>query len=273
MATTSLDLILGETVIAEPGDGFVLLQQESWDPYIGQLTKMQAVSWLSKIIFQARSPLPNCPPDMPGFSKSVYGFPSHPSLVFSAGVSNGQLVRGPVETVEFSELLQVGLSRRPTLKYPAIKITSHSWEGDVYSKLGERINPPQVRVVDYGLEVSGEVYGSLRVSYLVYRYAYTVLIEPRAEYQERKLQSFFYAAWKGGIAHIEIEAPMGTQPEEIPCNNQWQTGVGQYDPILNGLAGGMTAGDSGFEDGDDPYRPVSGEDVNEYVDYCSQEVI
>lgn len=272
----SLRVALGSPLAATAArGGSVLLQQEAWDPYVGHLTKMQVFAWLSKIIFQTAAPAGFCPPDAPGFAKTIYAFPSPASLNFKIGCSNGNLTPGLVEILDYTELVQVNLSRNPPLKYPAMSISSYAWDGDVYNKKGEMVGPPDILLINNSLNLRQEVYGSLRVTYKVYRNTYTLSVQPREEYQEKNFQSFIYAVWGGGTTYIEVEAPVGSEQEEVPCNNILGGGIngglGQFG-VLGATPGSTTGGE--LETEDDPYQgQVSGSDENRYIDYCTQKEI
>lgn len=269
----SLRVSLNSPLASAAAGGSVLLQQEAWDPYVGQLTKMQVFAWLSKIIFQTAIPSGYCPPGFPGFSKTIYAFPSSPSLNFKVGCSNGSLHDGHVEILDYTELVQVNLNRNPPLKYPAMSISSYAWDGDVYNKIGEMVGHPDISLIDNSLSLRDTVYGSLRVTYKVYRYTYILSVQPREEYQEKKFQSFIYAVWGGGTTYIEVEAPVGAEQEEIPCNNILGGGIGQFSPF-GVIPGSTELGESGeFSDDENPYAgKVTGEDETQYIDYCSGEV-
>lgn len=270
-----VDLLAVYGVPQSSEGGFLLLQQEAWDPYVGQLTKMQVFAWLSKIIFQAATPSAYCPPDAPGFSKTIYAFPSTPDLNFKIGCSNGQLNSAIIEIIDFTELVRVNLNRNPALKYPALSVISYAWEGDVYNKKGEIVGSPDIRLVNKSPILRQDVYGSLRVTYTVYRYAYTLSVQPREEYQEKKFQSFVYAVWQNGSTYLEVEAPVGAEQEKIPCNNILgggiNGGIGQFGAF--GVVPGSTTGGE-LETDDDPYQGrVSGSDEDRYIDYCTQKEI
>lgn len=273
MQAAALDMVLGGPDDASSGTGYVLLQQEAWDPYIGRLTKMQTFAWLSKIIFQTATPTSYCPPAAPGFAKTVYAFPSDPGLRFQIGASNGNLVPGPVEILDYSELVQVNLLKNPPLKYPAMAIKSYAWENETFNKKGDEVPLPAVRIINKKPVIDASVHGSLKIVYQVYRYTYTLTIQPRDEYQEKKFQSFLWAAWSGGTKFIEIEAPLGAVGDAVSCNNLLGSGVGQFDPF-GALPGSTTAGDGELDtDDEEPFGKVSGEDENVDIDYCSQKVL
>lgn len=267
----SLRLALTTPQWSAMSGGSVLLEQESWDPYTGHLTKLQALAWMRKIAFGGDDPASNCPGDGSGYSKALYAFPWPASLSYRAHLSHGQMTGPLVQVVEFSELVRCNLTRQPPLRYPAISITSHEWVGDTYSANGEIVTRPQVQVQIRNnlLRLSAEVYGSLRVSYKVMRHTYSVTVKPREQYAEKSLQAFLIAVWAGGTAYIELEAPATAEDGE--CNNRWNRGTSRFDYLLGGVPGSGTAVDGGSESDDEPYNPVSGADETVYIDYCTQE--
>jgi len=249
--------------------GSLLLEQESWDPYTGHLTKMQIIGWLGRILFRRKAPGNNCPPDGPGFEKYIYAFPYPQSLNYKIGCSHGVLGARIIQNLEFSELVQCDLKLNPPMKYPAIAIKSYSFIGDCYNSKGEIVAPPSVTIRENILTLSAKVYATLRVSYLVERHTYRVAIREREEYHNKKYQSFIYAVWPGGAEFIEIDAPLGADDQEPECNNIFGGG-GNFDDLP--LPGGTNIEDGELEIEDEPYGPVSGSDDYIDVDYCSMEV-
>jgi len=270
MVTAALDITLVSARDAEPeSGGSLILEQESWDPYTGHLTKMQIIGWLGLIIFNTAAPGSNCPPDGPGFEKFIYAFPYPQNLNYKIGCSHGSLGTRKIETIEFSELVQCNLSRTPQMQYPAVAITSYAFEGDCYSKDGDIVAAPSIRVRNNVLTLSTAVYASLRVSYLVERHVYRISIQPRQEYHDKKYQSFVYAVWPGGTNYLGVEDPVGAESEEQECNN-----IFDGNNNFTGLPkpGGTSIGGDLEVEGDEPYGPVSGEDEYVDIDYCSGEV-
>lgn len=268
----SLRLALTTPRAAGASFGSLLLEQEAWDPYTGHLTKVAAVGWLRKMLFGGDAPIPNCPGDGPGYQKAVYAYPSPEGLNYRAYISHGRLTGPVIERREFSELIQCNLDRRPQLKYPALSITSHQWQGETYNAKGDMVPAPQIAVVDNTIRLSAEVYGSLRVSYLVCRHTYVVAVTPRDEYGENKLQAYLLAVWAGGNNHLEIEAP--ATAEDGVCNSRWNPGTGMFDYLptwSEGMGGGFSGDGDGEGDDDNPFRPVDGQDEHKYIDYCTQE--
>jgi hypothetical protein len=252
---------------AESG-GSVLLEQESMDPYTGHLTKLQALAWMRKIAFGGDDPASNCPGDGPGYEKALYAYPWPIDLRYRAHLSSGTMTGPIVEQIEFTELVQCNLTRQPALRYPAMSITSHEWVGDTYAATGEIVPRPQVTIRNNLLRLSAEVYGSLRVSYMVCRHTYLAAVQPRVQYAEQVLQAFLVAVWSGGTAYIELEAPATAEDGE--CDSRWNPGTGAFDYLLGGVPGSGSSIDGGTED-DDDYGPVPAEDETVYIDYCTQQ--
>lgn len=265
----SLRLTLTTPQSAGISGGSVLLEQEAWDPYTGHLTKVAALGWLRKMLFGGDAPIANCPGDGPGYQKALYAYPSPEGLNYRAMLSHGQLTGPVIERREFSELIQCNLDRRPPLKYPALAITSHQWVGETYDASGELVPAPLITVVGNSLHLSAEVYGSLRVSYLVCRHTYVATVQPRPEYGENKLQTYLLAVWSGGNSHLEVEAP--ATAEDGVCNSRWNPGTGMFDYLPYGEPGSGTGFEGSGDDDDNPFRPVDGEDEHKYIDYCTQE--
>jgi len=270
----SLRLALPTGQRAPVSGGSLVLEQESWSPYLGHLTKVAAVGWLRKILFGGPELDENCSGEGPGFEKNLYAYPSPPHLNYRASLSYGALAGPFVDVREFSELVQVSLTRTPPLKYPAQQIMSFEWVAETYSATGEVIAPPSVTVRNNSLSLSSTVYGTLRVSYIVERHIYTAYVEPRLEYGETSLQSFLVAVWAGGNASLDIEAPADAKSGE--CKNRPGSPASYFDYVPRSLTndGGLTSGDSDSDSDtgeDSPYGPVDGFDSEEYIDYCTQE--
>jgi hypothetical protein len=268
----SLRLALTTPQAAGISGGSVHLEQEKWDPYTGHLTKVAALGWLQKMLFGGDAPPSNCPGDGPGYQKALYAYPQPEGLNYQAYLSHGLLTGPVIQRREFTELIQCNLDRRPGLKYPAIAINSHEWQGETYDGQGNMVPPPLVEVVDNSIRLSSAVYGSLRVSYLVCRHTYVAAVQPREEYGENKLQTYLLAVWAGGNNHLEVEAP--ATAEDGLCNSRWNPGAGMFGYLptwSEGMGGGLSGDGDGDEEDDNPYRPVDGEDENRYIDYCTQE--
>lgn len=267
MSTSSLDITLVSARDAEQeSGGSLILEQESWDPYTGHLTKLQILGWLGLILFNTAAPVPNCPPDGPGFEKFIYAFPYPQSLNYRIGCSHGTLGAAIVDTLEFSELIQCDLNKNPPMKYPAVSITSYEFVGDCYNSKGETVIPPAVSIRRNVLSLSAAVYATLRISYIVERHAYRIGIREREEYHEKKYQSFVWAAWAGGTTFLEVDAPLGADDEEKECNNIYDPNSGHFHTLPP--PGGTSIGD-GLTIEDEPYGPVSGSDDYIDIDYCS----
>lgn len=270
----SLRLALTTPSAAAISGGTLLLEQESFDPYLGHLTKIAAVGWLKKMLFGDPEPDENCSGPGPGFEKRLYAYPSPPHLNYQAYLSHGSLTGPVVDRLQYEELVQVNLTKTPQLKYPAQSIFSSEWVAETYNAGGEMVVKPLVTVRQNRLRLSAEVYGTLRVVYTIERHVYTAHVDPRVEYGETSLQSFLVAVWSGGRAYIDIEAPADAKNGE--CKNRLGDGGGLFDYLPRTLTndGGTDSGDSDTEgDEDNPYGPVDGEDEDRYIDYCTQEAI
>lgn len=258
-----------------PENGYVMLAQESWEPYVGHLTKLQAIGWLTKFIFAGPDPASFCPDIIgDGYAKTIYAFPSKDNLNFRIGCSNGTITQGAIQYLDFTELIQVNLDKTPSLKYPALRLTSYIWEGEVYNSKGEVVTPPQINLNSHAPILSASVYGSLRLTYQTFRHTYTVTIQPRAEYQENKFQSFIWAIWNGGTTWIEVEAPLGAESDSsaMSCLSKYDGSAGQFSPVAGTT--GKTILPSGFDGSEEePFGKVEGEDETVNIDYCTQLIV
>jgi len=271
----NLRIVYGSLLSNGIGLGSVLLEQEAWQPYVGYVTKVKALQWLRSFIWGAAFPTSNCHSDSPGFSKTIYAYPSSPGLNYKFGVSRGVISERVIQELVYTERLQANLQRRLQPSYPPLLIQSYAWDGEVYTAAGEVIRPkPTIFLRSKGFDIDGEVYGTLITTYRVYRHTYVVNIQPSTQYAEKKFQSFFYAVWFGGTAFLEIETPMDAEDKDkVECKNRLADGTGVLSPF-GVVAIGDTDIGSEFdveEDEQERYqRQVQPEDENQYIDYCDQ---
>ena len=206
--------------IAQPrrnrnNDDFVLLEQDPWEPLLGYVTKFGVYATINSILFQEDEPEPNCPHTI--IDGNVYAYPSREDLNYIIGCSWGSLSSRRVQTLEFSEEIQVDLELELGLKYPALEIVSSGWIGPVYTSEGDIVNPnPEATVTTDGASLPEKVYGTLIITYKVCRHTYDLNIQPRPDAKENQLQSFVYACWDGGNTYMEMDIPEGSETEE--CN-------------------------------------------------------
>jgi len=268
ISTNTLNITLSYPSYFNEGGGSVMLEQETWNPYTGHLTKMQVVGWLGRIILNWVSPSENCRPPGDGWGKYLYAYPYPANLRYRIGVSHGNLGQPIQETLNFTELLRCNLELSPALKFPPLQITSAVFEGDCYTAKGEITSHPRITITDAGITLSAKVYASLRITYLVRRFVYPLTMQSRTEYQDKKYQSFFWAAWVGGTKYIEVEAPFNAESKDEECLNKWGDGAGHFTELPG--PGGTDLGEGDLVVDDKPYGHVTGEDEYIDIDYCSQ---
>jgi len=239
------------SVQSKTSNDFVLLEQEPWDPYVGLLTKMGAISFLGKIMFNNKEPETNCASDGNTYTNKVYAYPSREDLAYSMGWVNADNTAKLIKFPIFTELIQCNLKQDLELKYPAMEIISAAWRGGSFSAEGDIVIPPNLTLTSKGITVSRRVYGSVIVRYKVYQHLYPFVVTKRKDAIENSFTAFAYAIWDGGNEFIELKAPEGA--EDGKCNNY--AGIGNFTK-------------------DDP-RPdhVDPEDQYIKIDYCDQTVI
>lgn len=228
---------------------FVLIEQEPWDPFIDTLTKLGAVAYLNKLLFDKGDGAKlNCSTLDGLCSPMLYVYPSRPDLVYRLAVTWGNLGKRTIKKLAYTEVIQSSLEDRFNPKYPTEEIIKCVWAGDAYNKDGELIGLPEVTIVGDEIRLSEKVYGTMLVTYWVYQHRYGVAIRNRPAAIENKMQSFAYAIWKGGNKVEKIKIP--DMAESGKCANGG--GIGHF-----------------TREPKDP-GPVDPEDERIYIDYCTQ---
>jgi hypothetical protein len=193
---------------------FVKLEQEKWDPYVNILTKLGVVAYLNKILLGGADLETNCS----GNEYRIFAYPSRPDLAFIVGTSHGTLSTPIIETVEFTEALQCDMKTELTPKYPVVDIIRFDWVGDAYGLQGDVVSRPILTDNGETIGVSVPVYGTVLVTYTVFRHVYTLDIHPLEGATENALQAWIYACWDFGNEVMECKFPDGAETEE--CNNR-----------------------------------------------------
>ncbi len=237
----------------------VLLEQDKWDANINYLTKMGVVGYLNQLLYGGSTVSENCTnADGQGNPYTVFAYPSRQDLQFIIGTSHGSLSTGIFEIKTYTEILRCNLNTELTPRYPVVSILNFDWIGDAYSKDGDVVSLPILTPNGKTVTVSEEVYGSIYITYTVYRFVYSLIISPLQKAIENSMQCWIYVCWDGGNTALEYKFPDGVDT----VNSAGTVGTCQNSKTLY----------NGTVNDKKPVTCVSPEDSEKHVDYCDQKI-
>lgn len=250
---------------AAAGGDCLKIEQEPWGKDVGKTTNMQAILAVSAAVYGARWPKAYCGGLDGRFKATVYVYPCDPHMSYQFKVSHGLVSGRSIGVPIREEVVQCGLQLEHTLDYPALIIVSKAWPGSCYDNRGTVTSRPTVTVDGNKVTLNKQVYGSLRIRYLVIRHIYDVTVSKRLDALENTYQSVAFCVFNGGVEWIDIEAPAGFEDTDGECGNG---GIYDEDGNLIRL--------SGVDICSPDYHklPVAvTADRRIKVDFCSQETI
>ena len=193
---------------------------------------------------------------------TIYVYRQNPALGYSLKHSYGelgQLSSGAAEETHFEEVFNFNIEKNATLSYPNIGNLNVTWQGVVYDAVGNVISAPSYVIENNSIVLSEKVYGSLKVSYTLYRDVYTFTVSPGDD--SDLFGGVFYALYNGGISWLEVDSPNEITSAllngDVDCGYQW---------------GNVTFPDSLPDDSDTPPTEAPKVDTTVTTDYCSQVV-
>jgi len=248
-ATTSRDLLM--------------IEQRGWRPYTGYVTAANAVAFLGRMLYGEEtdnnwSERTDCGMEGEDMVTGIYAYPAYPALAYQIAASYGYLSEGVREEIEQEEVLQFSMADEVRTKYPSQGIISAEVLGDLYDAGGGIVALPTISIVGDTVTLSREVYGSIKIKYLVLRDTYILTVTRRdpAITVENFYSSVVYAWYTGGGDWLTVEAPPGAEEFDAECG--WYRG-GWLARVI--------------EPDDEPNVPTAaGADRYIRIDYCSKEI-
>lgn len=236
------------------------LEQEPWEKTLNTLSALTAYRVIYNMLYGGLETTLSgkCGLESDGTCiKIIYAYPAYPGLAYQVKTSYGELSEGVVEEFVHHEAITVTLDDSVNTKYPALRIESVEWTGDVYNEDGVIIQPPYVSLRDGSIHLSEKAYGTLKVSYLVHRKKFELVVKPREGEEEELFSAVVYGLYGGGIVWLETDSPPGA--DELATGEEECQWSFHSEVIYN----------------DDPFEPPTddGVSIHRYVDYCSQELI
>lgn len=250
-----VNFAIQDTDVAESS---VLLEQEAYDPNVGNITQLDLVEKLAEILYDADEPDVDCGVDYNSeLYTNILAYPYPKDLNFDTGITYGDIEEIIWSEVSVTDYISYELTTSSEAEYPIHEFISAEWIQPVFDGLGEVVAPPTdgITVSNRTIDISEPVYGILKVNYLTARRIHLIHIDPREDAIENVYQSWLYARWEGGVELTEIDAP--DNAEENYLNNSTCEGG---DSVI-------------FEPPDPPGVPIARPVNHSYtIDYCTREV-
>ncbi len=223
--TASASLITGFVKRpAASGDSFVMLEQQSWDPKIGKVTRLDLIKALENSVLGSSNSLSvDCGVDFDGqsYTTIVYAYPSPADLRFKVGLTNGEFTAPTVVELTVREAVSFALETEQSLTYPVRRFVAAEWAADVWNEAGSVVARPAITRDGQTMSVPEPIYGTAYVEYTTVRYVYSANIPARSDDPENVFQSIFYAWWDGGIELLKLSAPDGAESSYSSQMNCW----------------------------------------------------
>ncbi len=237
----------------------LIIEQEEWVAYTGSLTRYSAAAFVSNLVYDTRYTIDiNCGFVDGAVATLVHVYPEKPGRDYQAHLSWGTLGERIIDEHTMQESIDFSGARSYTLKYPARRIVSMRWLGEVFDHNLDPIPPPALSASGDLREVKSSItaYGTVKVVYDTIRHNYTVRIGKRENAEENKYSSVFYAVHDGGVDHLVLSEPPAADELEGDCAS----------------GGGGSVSIIGPEPGE-PNYPEPGADRETVYDYCTGELI
>ncbi len=235
----------------------LIIEQEKWAAYTGALTRYSAAAFISNLAYGTDlSVNVNCGFVDGAVATLVHVYPLDLGRDYRAHLSWGTLGEHVVEEYIMQESINFAGARQAPLKYPARKVISLRWQGQVFDQHLDPIPPPSLRTSGGGIQSAEEAYGTVLVSYETVRHNYTVRIGRRENAEENKYSSVFYAVHDGGVDHLVLSEPPAADDLEGDCAS----------------GGGGSVSIEGPDPGS-PNYPEPGGDRETVYDYCTGKLI
>lgn len=211
MSISSLAITFASPGTSRRSVDALLLEQDKWKPYTGYVTKAAVARYLANIFWPEDSfdPRFDCGISGGQMILPIYCYPYSPGLTYNLKTSYGTLSERAQDLVEFSEVINFGLKKEASTKYPLRNLLKSEWVGDVFDTQGNVTALPAVSFQQSSITTATPVYGALRVTYSVERHTYILTVDARKEEVENLFSAVVYALYAGGIKWLEIEPPPG----------------------------------------------------------------
>lgn len=255
MATVTATYTLQEAA------SFDLLQieQTEWQAYTGALSAFGAAAWIAGLLYDTAEDVEvECGFDGNRVVTGIACFPYRLDIDYKPHLTHGELGDRIISHDTITESIAVSLDTRLSLKYPARRIISATWQGACYDDELHSVPRPVLTIdQDDVQEILADraVYGTVVVQYETIRHSYTVSIPLRDDAEMNKYSSVFYAVYDGGVQYHRLSTPPGADEFEGDCG------------------GGHNAIKIDDTDDDDPALPDPYADRTTVYDYCDGSII
>lgn len=234
--------------------GSVLLEQKEWLDTQNKVTYLDVVDAISDTLYGTEDSDILCESGSGSYTSVLYAYPDPNTLELEVGITYGVLGTGIVSVHDVVQYIQFRLSDEEETQYPIYEYSSSEWLDKTYDSEGNPVSNPSRTVDGSVIKLSRAIYGTLKVVYSTYRYAYGLNIPEREEEVENRFQSVAWCRWSGGATLLELDPPDNAEENAFQANDcKWRS-ILKLNP-------------------DDPYTPptVEGADETTLIDYCSQE--
>lgn len=195
------------------------IEQEPWGKDVGKTSTIQTIAAIRHILNGSPMPTLNCGGANGMFRTRVFVYPADLETAFQFKLSNGLVISNAIEFPIREEIIHCGMMLEQTTDYPVHSIISGAWLGDCYDGNGARTTHPDVEIDGNKITFAKQVYGSVRLRYLVYRRVYVVQISKRETALENKYKCLAFCVYDGGVEWIDVEAPAGFEETGGACEN------------------------------------------------------
>ena len=241
--------------------GLLLIEQQEWAAYTGNVTTGVMVSALRTLLYGEESTdRVNCGVIDGAVICQIDVYPRRPGLAYQFATSWGELSPRSEEEITETELVSFHLESSASPSHPCREIISATWVDHlVYDADGNEIAAPLL-IID-GTTIATKngqaIYGTAGVVYHTERHSYSLVIPRRDEAIDNFFSAVVYGWYEGGLDYLQIDLPPGIEVFEADA----------------AATCGHSVTASVTDDEDNPIdQPVTSSRVS-IIDYCSQEVV
>lgn len=245
-----------------------LEQAEEDNEYTGKITKSVLTEKLLSLARPGQGYVVGnyCGGQSNKIERTVFVYLYDQQLNYRIEASYGTLSSRVVDPISFEQDIECGLNDTVDFRYPSEGLLSWEWITETRDTLGNIVEEPEVTVLQNGIALSKQVYGTLRVKYKVVRHRYKIAITSRAQFDEgvikNKYSSTVYAVWAGGVDWEVLDLPYNYDFHNGDCKDiGYNVSIGPD---------GDSAGDDDIDGGGYTPPKASGSDKNIDYNYCTQ---
>lgn len=187
------------------------LEQDSWESYVGRLTAANMVRYIRNMLFgEAEDSYFDCGLDGEGRCVTViHAYPLTSDLGYRIYCSYGELGSGIITSFDETEIVEFQNSSTASVKYPCQRIVDREWLGTIYDSQDNPLAHPPIEINGKELIVPEKIWGTVKLTYRVYRRSYGLTITPRADQIEGSYSAAVWAIYDGGIEYLVLSEPPG----------------------------------------------------------------